>query len=338
MTTSREKTIHLSLVIPVYNRPSEIDELLKSLCNQTDKDFEVLIIDDGSTISCEKEVNKYEIALNIKYFYKDNSGPGLSRNYGSERAQGNYIVFLDSDCVLPPQYIQTVSNKLTEEYIDAFGGPDKADESFSVLQKSINYAMTSFLTTGGIRGGGEKFDKFYPRSFNMGYSTEVFQKTGGFSGMRFGEDIDMSIRILKSGFKTALIKEAYVYHKRRTNFRAFFKQVFNSGIARINLYKRHPDSLKLVHTFPSLFLIGCIVMLALALISSPYFLAPLLFYTLLVFIDSSIKNKSVVIGFVSIFACYIQLLAYGAGFLSGYWKRILFSKSEYSAFDDSFYD
>lgn len=338
MATSKEKKIQLSLVIPVYNRPIEIDELLKSLCDQTARDFEVIIVEDGSTLTCEKEVNKYKIALNISYFSKENSGPGLSRNYGADRARGNYIVFLDSDCILPPQYIQTVSSRLTEKHIDAFGGPDKADESFSVLQKSINYAMTSFLTTGGIRGGGEKLDKFYPRSFNMGYSREVFDKTGGFSGMRFGEDIDMSIRIIKSGFKTELIKEAYVYHKRRTNFRAFFKQVFNSGIARINLYKRHPDSLKIVHTFPSIFLIGVVLIILLSMLASPYFLTPLLLYTLLICIDSSIRNKSVPVGFVSILACYIQLCAYGAGFLSGYWKRILFSKSEYSAFNDSFYD
>ena len=338
MTASKEKEINLSIVIPVYNRPTEVDELLRSLSNQTNKNFEVIIVDDGSTIKCDNQVEKYKSLLNIKYFYKQNTGPGPTRNYGTEKANGNYIIYLDSDCVLPTHYIQTIQDRLRKKFVDAFGGPDRADRNFSILQKSINYAMTSFLTTGGIRGGGEKLDKFYPRSFNMGYSREVFEKTGGFSSMRFGEDIDMSIRIINHGFKTELIKDAYVYHKRRTNFKQFFKQVFNSGIARINLFKRHPGSLKIVHTFPSLFLVGVLLLIILSIFISAYFIIPLILYTILLFIDSSFRNKNIFVGLISICASYIQLIGYGAGFLVAFWKRILFSNAEYSAFTDNFYD
>ncbi len=333
-----KQQIILSIIIPVFNRPSEIEELLASLSKQTNTGFEVIIVEDGSTITCSKQVDKFSTLLNIKYFFKNNSGPGMARNYGFEKASGNYSIFLDSDCVLPPHYIQCVKDSLNQDFVDAFGGPDKADKNFSILQKSINYAMTSFLTTGGIRGGGEKLDKFYPRSFNMGYSKEVYDTTKGFSNMRFGEDIDMSIRILNSGFKTALIKEAYVYHKRRTNFKQFFKQIFNSGIARINLYKRHPSSLKIVHTFPSIFLLGVVFFMILAIFISGYFILPLALYSLLVFVDSTYKNKDLRIGIISIFAAYIQLLGYGSGFLTACWKRIILSNKEYSTFVDTFYD
>jgi len=331
-------TIRLSLIIPVFNRPKEIDDLLESLCGQTSKDFEVIIVEDGSTTRCEKEVLKYSSALNIHYFYKENSGPGQSRNYGSERASGNYLVFLDSDCVLPAQYIEVVQNRLSRDFIDAFGGPDKAAGSFSTLQKAINYAMTSFFTTGGIRGGSEKLDKFYPRSFNMGYSKAVFKAVNGFSKMRFGEDIDMSIRILNHGFETALIKEAYVYHKRRTNLRQFYKQVYNSGIARINLHKRHPGSLKKVHALPALFVLGCVFLLFLSVFVSGYFLVPIGLYTLMLIVDSTIKNRSLSVGALSALTSYVQLFGYGIGFLTAFWKRILFSKEEFSAFNDNFYE
>lgn len=322
----------------MFNRPAEVDELLESLTRQTHKAFEVVIVEDGSSVKCDEQVEKFKALLDIKYFFKKNSGPGLTRNYGYERATGNYGIFVDSDCVIPPHYVQTVLDALTSNFVDAFGGPDSADKSFTIVQKSINYAMTSFLTTGGIRGGGEKLDKFYPRSFNMGYSRTVFETTKGFSGMRFGEDIDMSIRILNCGFKTRLIKEAYVYHKRRTNFKQFFKQVYNSGIARINLYKRHPGSLKIVHAFPSLFLIGVLVLIVLAILISPYFILPLALYSVLVFLDSTFKNKNIRVGLVSIVASCVQLIGYGAGFLTAFWKRIILSKREYSAFTDTFYD
>ncbi|MFP4047278.1 MAG: glycosyltransferase, partial [Bacteroidales bacterium] len=287
-----------SLIVPVYNRPNEVEELLESLTKQTRKDFEVVIVEDGSDLKSDTIVDNYKGELDIRYFFKPNSGPGQSRNYGYERAEGNYCIFLDSDCILPPHYFETVRTELANNYVDAFGGPDRAHTSFSKLQKAINYSMTSFFTTGGIRGGKKKLDKFFPRSFNMGYSREVFDKTQGFSKMRFGEDIDMSIRIIENGFHTKLIPEAYVYHKRRTNLRQFFKQVFNSGIARINLYKRHPQSLKPVHFAPALFTIGTILLVILAFIVSPYFLIPNLVHIILLFFDSMIKNKNASIAFL----------------------------------------
>jgi glycosyltransferase involved in cell wall biosynthesis len=332
-----KQALTYSLIIPVYNRPDEVEELLESLSKQSDADFEVVIVEDGSTEKCDQVVEDFMGELNISYFFKENTGPGQSRNYGFARAKGNYCIFLDSDCVIPPEYVKIVIGSLNESYIDAFGGPDKAHPDFSLLQKAINYSMTSFFTTGGIRGGSEKLDKFYPRSFNMGYSREVFESTGGFSKMRFGEDIDMSIRILKNGFKTKLIKEAYVYHKRRTNLRQFYKQVINSGIARISLYKRHPESLKMVHFAPAVFTLGSLALMVLAIFWSPYFLLPLGLHMLLIFLDSAIKNRCIRIGVLSILSSYIQLFGYGIGFLTAFWKRIILGKEEFTAFNRTFY-
>lgn len=329
--------LSISLIIPVYNRPKEVEELLESLALQSSKDFEVVIVEDGSSEPCEDIVGLYRDKLNIQYYFKENSGPGQSRNYGFERAKGNYCIFLDSDCVIPSSYVDIVKNALESDFVDAFGGPDKAHKDFSNLQKAINYSMTSFFTTGGIRGGSEKLDKFYPRSFNMGYSREVFESTGGFSKMRFGEDIDMSIRILKNGFKTRLIKDAFVYHKRRTSFRQFYKQVTNSGIARISLYKRHPESLKLVHFAPASFTLGALTLLILSAIFTPLFLLPIALHMLLLLLDSSARNKSLTIGLISILTSYIQLIGYGTGFISAFWKRIILGKEEYSAFNRNFY-
>ncbi|MFV0484552.1 MAG: glycosyltransferase [Bacteroidales bacterium] len=329
----------ISFIIPVYNRPGEVKELLESMTQQTANNFEVIIVEDGSDIKCKTICDEFQNKLDLKYFYKANSGPGQSRNYGFEKAKGNYCIFLDSDCVLPVDYFKIVQCELKKDYTDAFGGPDRAHENFSILQKAINYSMTSFFTTGGIRGSSEKLDKFHPRSFNMGYSRDVFNKTQGFSKMRFGEDIDMSTRILQNNFSTKLIKEAYVYHKRRTNFRQFFKQVFNSGIARINLYKRHPKSLKPVHFAPSIFVLGLITLLLLASISySAIFLLPVLIHMLIILIDSSIKNNSIKIGLLSVITSYVQLIGYGLGFINATWKRIILGQSEYAAYINNFYE
>ena len=247
-----------SIIVPVFNRPGEVDELLESLTHQTEKDFEVVIVEDGSQTPCEDVCNRYENLMDIHYYYKENSGPGQSRNYGAERAKGEYLLILDSDVVLPEGYLKAVSDELSREPADAFGGPDKAHSSFTDTQKAISYSMTSFFTTGGIRGGKKKMDKFYPRSFNMGIRRDVYLKLNGFSNMRFGEDIDFSIRIFKAGCRCRLFPEAWVWHKRRTDFRKFWRQVYNSGIARINLYKKYPESLKLVHLLPMVFTVGVI--------------------------------------------------------------------------------
>lgn len=328
----------ISFIIPVFNRPAEIEELLESLVRQTRKVFEVVVVEDGSTQSSESVVEKYRDRLNISYYFKTNSGPGLSRNYGCERAQGSYLIFLDSDCVLPANYLQRVEDGLQANYSDAFGGPDRAHPDFTRFQKAINFSMTSFLTTGGIRGGNEKMGKFHPRSFNMGFSKKVFETTGGFSSMRFGEDVDLSLRILEEGFRTQLIREAFVFHKRRSNLRQFFKQVYNSGIARINLHKRHPGTLKIVHTAPALFTLGVVVLGVLAFVVSPWFAAPLGFHLLLLFVSATLQNRSLGIGLLALVTSYTQLFAYGLGFLNAFWRRMILGRDEYAAFSRNFYN
>ena len=352
-----------SVIVPVYNRPDEVDELLQSLMQQTYTDFEVIIVEDGSAVPCKDVVDKYAASMNIRYYSKSNSGPGQSRNYGAERSHGEYLIILDSDCILPPDYFKAVEGELTNEPADAFGGPDRAHESFTDTQKAINYSMTSFFTTGGIRGGKKKMDKFYPRSFNMGIRAEVYKALGGFSDMRFGEDIDFSIRIFKGGYSCRLFPGAWVWHKRRTDMRKFFKQVHNSGIARINLYKKYPESLKLVHMLPTVFTVGVSVLL-LAILAGIYLISftsfspdassynmlhplgvwlcvvgwlPLLIFSVLIFFDSSIRNKSLKIGAISIVSSFIQLTGYGSGFLIAWWKRCVRGKSSFSAFEKSFY-
>lgn len=325
-----------SVIIPVYNRPDEVDELLQSLTLQKWKDFEVLVIEDGSSVPCKEVVGKYQDRLDVHYYSKTNSGPGQTRNYGAERSKGEYLLILDSDCILPEGYLQAIEEELQQEETDAFGGPDRAHDSFTRVQKAINYAMTSFFTTGGIRGGKKKMDKFYPRSFNMGVRAEVYRALGGFSAMRFGEDIDFSIRIFKGGYRCRLFPQAWVWHKRRTDWRKFFKQVHNSGIARINLYKKYPESLKLVHLLPAVFTVGVVALLLCSFVCV-WSLSLLALFAFVLFIDASVRNKSLVIGTLSVVASFIQLTGYGTGFLRAWWKRCVLGKDAFSAFEKNFY-
>ena len=316
-----------SIIIPVYNRPDEVDELLESLNNQTYLDFEVLLIEDGSSEKCDLVANKYSESLNIRYYFKDNSGRSETRNYGMERARGEYFVFFDSDCVIPPFYFEKIKKNLTDNYTDSYGGPDKADKSFSNLQKAISFSMTSFFTTGGIRGSkGAKMEKFVPRTFNMGFSKEVYEAVGEFKDM-FGEDIDLSLRIRNKGFTTQLISDAYVYHKRRVDLRSFYRQVHVFGMARISLYLLHPSSMKLVHTLPALFTVASAIMLLLSFYSI-WFLLPLGIYFALIFIASSVAYKNISIGFLSIITSAIQLYGYGWGFIKSYIKKVMFGKNK----------
>ena len=407
-----------SIIVPVYNRPDEVDELLQSLCEQEVKDFEVIIVEDGSKVPCEEVCRKYEDRLQLKYFMKPNSGPGQSRNYGAERASGEWLIVLDSDVVLPKGYLKAVeeatpanlqptpnpspregssetlsadgatskanqsplpSGKATGRraplgmgvgggLFSAFGGPDASHPSFTPVQKAISYSMTSFFTTGGIRGGKKKgaLDKFYPRSYNMGIRREVYQQLGGFSKMRFGEDIDFSYRIVEAGYKTALLPDAWVWHKRRTDFCKFFRQVFNSGIARINLEKRHPGTMKLVHMLPMVFTVGVLLLSLIALVALVFALvgllsatqpgcnmglvltyagravaalalSPLLLYAVIICIDSTCKNRSLRVGLLSVPAAFTQLMGYGLGFLKAWWKRIVLRQDEFTAFEKNFY-
>lgn len=327
-----------SFIIPVYNRPDEVDELLHSLTQQTFRDFEVIVVEDGSTIPCRNIVELYQPVLEELYYYtKPNSGPGQTRNYGAERSRGDYLIILDSDCILPEGYLAAVEEELRRQPTDAFGGPDRAHASFTDVQKAINYSMTSFFTTGGIRGGKKKMDRFYPRSFNMGIRREVYLRLGGFSRMRFGEDIDFSIRIFKEGYNCRLFPGAWVYHKRRTDFRKFFKQVHNSGIARINLYKKYPESLKVVHLLPAVFTLGVLLLL----LGAPFYLyslLPLAVYALLVCTDSALRNHSLRIGIYSVAAAFVQLTGYGSGFWRAWWNRCVRGRQEeMEAFKKNFY-
>ncbi len=341
-----------SIIVPVYNRPDEVDELLQSLCSQKLKDFEVIIVEDGSQKACKDVCNKYADILDLHYYNKENSGPGQSRNYGAERASGQWLIVLDSDVVLPADYLSAVDAELSATACDAWGGPDAAHPSFTPVQKAISYSMTSFFTTGGIRGGKAKLDKFYPRSFNMGIRRDVYRELGGFSKMRFGEDIDFSYRIVEAGYKTRLLPSAWVWHKRRTDFRKFFRQVYNSGIARINLSKRHPGTLKLVHLLPMVFTLGVIGLVLVSavgrvlmhyddphrwywLCAAPWL--PILFYSAVIFVDSSLRNRSLRVGLLSIPAAFVQLMGYGFGFLESWWKRCVLKQDEFTAFEKNFY-
>lgn len=329
--------MRFSIIVPVYNRPDEVDELLESLCGQTFRDFEVVIVEDGSSKPCDDVCRKYASQLDIHYYTKNNSGPGQTRNYGAERSNGEYLIVLDSDCVLPTGYLQAVEDELQASPADAFGGPDRAHESFTPVQKAINYSMTSFFTTGGIRGGKKQMDKkFYPRSFNMGIRSSLYRQLNGFSDMRFGEDIDFSIRIYKSGARCRLFPEAWVWHKRRTDLRKFFKQVHNSGIARINLTKRHPGTLKLVHLLPAVFTVGCAVLLLCAPLCV-WSLLPLLLFSLIIFVDATLAERSAGVGLRAVAASFVQLLGYGTGFLRAWWKRCVLGKGEFDAFRKNFY-
>jgi glycosyltransferase involved in cell wall biosynthesis len=316
--------IDFSVIVPVYNRPDEIDELLGSLAGQNRKNFEIILVEDGSSRPSNGVANKYREWLSIKYIAKSNTGRSDSRNVGLQNASGNYFVFVDSDCIISPDYFETLEKELSNDYADCFGGPDKAHESFSDIQKAISYAMTSFWTTGGIRGGKINMEKFVPRTFNMGFSREVYDVVGGFKDM-FGEDIDLSMRIRNAGFSTKLYQDVFVYHKRRVSLKKFYKQVNIFGIARINLYKLYPESLKLVHALPAIFTAGSVLLLILSLFSA-YFLLPFAFFTLLIFIDSLLRYKSPNISFLSVIACYFQLYGYGTGFIKSFVEKIILRK------------
>ncbi|MGD8749258.1 MAG: glycosyltransferase [Balneolaceae bacterium] len=317
--------MYFSVIIPVYNRPEEVDELLESLTKQTYRHFETLIIEDGSEEKCEKIVEKYRDQLDIKYFYKENSGQGFSRNYGFERAEGEYFIVFDSDCLIPPHYFETVNNYLTEDWLDAYGGPDRAHETFTPVQQAISYTMTSPLTTGGIRGNKKHAGTFHPRSFNMGISRAVYEQTGGYRITRMGEDIEFSLRIIEKGFTTGLIPNAYVFHKRRTDLLQFFKQLHFFGRARINISRFFTSEIKVVHILPAIFTLGILFLLALPFWNPGLFPILVLPYTIffaLIFAHSTIKHTSIYIGILSTIASFIQLTAYGIGFLQEYWTKL----------------
>ncbi|MCM1076717.1 MAG: glycosyltransferase [Bacteroides sp.] len=313
-----------SVIVPVYNRIDEVSDLLDSLSKQTLKNFEVVIVEDGSTDPCGDVVRSFR-DVDVKYFYKDNEGRSIARNYGMERASGDYFIFFDSDCVIPQDYFVTLSRELDSAPSDCFGGPDAAHESFTSTQKAINFAMTSFLTTGGIRGGKVSLEKFVPRTFNMGFSRRVYDRVGGFREM-FSEDIDMSTRIREAGFSIALIRPAYVYHKRRVDFRKFLRQVYVFGMSRITLKLLYPGSMKVVHALPALAVIAGLILLILSFAVSPWFLLPLGLYLFAIFVSALVSTKSPVIAVKAIPASVIQICGYGCGFIKAYFVKIMLGR------------
>lgn len=320
--TATASDIKYSVIVPVYNRIDEVRDLLESLVCQTQKNFEVIIVEDGSTEPCEEIVDNYYGSFHLKYFYKSNEGRSIARNYGIERASGRYFIFFDSDCVIPPDYFAILDRELAERPLDAFGGPDAAHSSFTPTQKAISFAMTSFLTTGGIRGGKVQMEKFTPRSFNMGYSREVYEKVGGFREM-FSEDIDMSTRIRQAGFSIGLIHPAHVYHKRRVDFKKFWRQVYVFGMSRITLKLLYPGSMKLVHTLPALAVVIGIMLVLLGIFVSPWFLLPIGIWLLAVLVTAWISTRSLKIALLAVPASVVQIAGYGCGFLKAWFTKIL---------------
>ncbi len=314
-----------SIIVPVYNRPAEVADLLESLAGQTARNFEVILVEDGSTVPCREIAERYSGKLDLKYFFKENEGRSIARNYGMERASGTFFIFFDSDCVIPADYFAKLNAMAVEKPFDCFGGPDAADESFSTSQKAINHAMTSFLTTGGIRGGKISLEKFTPRTFNMGFSRAVYNLVGGFREM-FSEDIDMSTRIRLAGFSIGLYPDMPVYHKRRLEFRKYIRQVYVFGMSRITLKLLYPDTLKAVHWLPAIFVLGVVAMLLLAIFASPWWMLPLGIYLLAIFISALVSTHSVIIAAKAVPASLIQLGGYGCGFIKAYFLKIILGR------------
>ncbi|NIK92180.1 glycosyltransferase [Mangrovimonas sp. CR14] len=319
--------LQFSFIIPIYDRPQELEELLMSLCElHANAPFEIVVVEDGSTISSKGVVNEYAEKLNISYYYKENSGPGDSRNYGMKRAKGNYFLILDSDCIIPKHYLVEVERSLADSFVHCFGGPDAAHETFSNLQKAINFSMTSFLTTGGIRGGNESVDKFQPRSFNMGLSKEAFLACGGFGTIHPGEDPDLTLRLWNLGYETRLIPSAFVYHKRRISWKKFYQQVRKFGLVRPILNHWHPTSKKITYWFPSLFVLGFMVSLILVIFKIYWLFFCYMAYLGIGFAISLWNNKSFTVAILSVPAILVQFVGYGFGFLEstikiGFLKR-----------------
>ncbi|MDH5414361.1 MAG: glycosyltransferase [Flavobacteriaceae bacterium] len=329
--------LKFSIIIPVYNRPTELDELLESISKQDfQNSFEVIVVEDGSEIPSKEIVKKYQDQIQIHYFFKENSGPGLSRNFGMQKSSGNYFIILDSDCILPVQYLKEVSNGLNRNYTDAFGGADAAHESFSTSQQAISYAMTSVLTTGGIRGKKNTKNNFQPRSFNMGLSKKAIIETNGFGDLNYGEDIDLTFRLWEKGIKTQFIEKAYVFHKRRINWQSFFNQTYNFGAARPILNKLHSGTSKLTYWFPTLFILIIDIAIISLIFSIEILIIFLLSYLMLIFLNSLYKNKKLIIALKSVMASLVMFYGYGLGFLRSTVRLHILNKSVKDTFPEMF--
>ncbi|WP_298238899.1 glycosyltransferase [uncultured Algibacter sp.] len=331
--------LEFSFIIPVYNRPEEIKELLQSFCAlKTTTPFEIVIVEDGSNISSKEVVEYFNNGLNISYYFKENSGPGDSRNFGMKKAKGNYFIILDSDCILPENYLSEIEKSLNNTYVDCFGGPDAAHESFSNLQKAINFSMTSVITTGGIRGNKNSVDRFQPRSFNMGLSKEAFNASNGFGRIHPGEDPDLSIRLWHLGYKTKLIPTAFVYHKRRISWRKFYKQVNKFGLVRPILNAWHPKTIKLTYWFPTVFVLGLLLAVLLWIFNFKWLLMVYILYFLVVFLLALVSTKNLIVAILALVAIVVQFFGYGYGFLKSTLAINIFKKKAESYFPHLFFN
>ncbi len=331
-------TFYFSIIVPVYNRPQEVHELLQSLANQNyDGDFETVIIEDGSTADAESVVKGFSDQLHLSYYQKENTGPGDSRNFGMKKAKGNYFIILDSDCVLPKGYLRTVTEELTKDYVDFYGGPDAAHASFTTVQKAINHAMTSFLTTGGIRGKKGAVNKFQPRSFNMGISKVAFEATEGFGDIHPGEDPDLTFRLWDSGFKSKLLSEAFVYHKRRIDWKRFYTQVNKFGLVRPILNQWHPKTAKFTYWFPSIFFLGLVISLLLLVVGIYIPIYGYACYFCLVLVEAVWHSKNTVVGILAVVATLVQFFGYGIGFLKSTFLLNFSKKTARELFPELFF-
>lgn len=321
-----------SVIIPVYNRPQELEELLACITKQSYQNFEVIVIEDGSTLDAKKVVNLFKKDLNIHYFVKDNGGQGFARNFAFERAKGEFFIILDSDALVEANYLETVLHGIEKNQLDIFGGPDKDHPSFTAVQKAISFAMTSIFTTGGIRGKEKNVGgQFHPRSFNMGISRKVWEATKGFKITRMGEDIEFSIRCISLGFKSGLIPDAFIYHKRRTSFKQFYKQIHFFGRARINISRFFPKELKWVHFFPACYFIyfwNTLLLNILIPTLGNILFAGLVVYWIAILIDGLKQTKSLKVSLLGLIAANIQLLAYGQGFIEEGIKKLTNTSQE----------
>lgn len=328
----------ISIIIAIYNRKDELFELLQSLSFQTDKDFEIIIVDDGSKIDLKPTAELFGKILDIQYFKKNNSGPGLSRNYGAKRAKNEWLVFLDSDVIVEKNYIANIKNSLITNPCDAFGGADKAHKGFNLMQKAISYSMTSIFTTGGVRGNKKAVAKFQPRSFNMGVRKSVFEKVGGFSNMRIGEDPDLSMTLWENGYTTAFFNDIAVYHKRRVDFGKFSRQVYQFGCARPILNQRHPNFVKISFAFPSFFLTGYLLgIVEYFFLHRGFILSLFGVYTFLVILHALYKSRNISIAFLATISTYIQMFSYGYGFLKSWFLLNILREKPEDAFPHHFY-
>jgi len=319
-----------SLITPVYKCSAETYDYLESLTHQEYKNFEIIIVEDGDTDSSKPVIDKFADKLNIRYFFKENTSVSYRRNFAMSVAKGDFFVFFDSDCIIPPNYFKTINNVINRDNLEAWGGPDNAHSSFSNFQKAVNYSMTSFLTTGGIRGGKKKLDKFYPRSFNMGVSAKVFEVTKGFpKGISPGEDIIFSIKIIEANFKTRLVREAFVYHKRKINLKKYFKQIFTFASVRVPISIVYPNTFSIVFLLPVIYVLGFVFLILCSIFINSLFILPIIIHYIAIFVDSLMKNKSIIVAALSVISSLTQFFAYGLGFMSASIKRGFMGKNKF---------